>query len=98
MERIGLAASKISKGNFFLYNIVVVGITIMFSLFIFFIAGSSIALALIILGYIMQGIMPTGFSQEWWGIFKLCMVTLTIVVGLFSLFAILKNWKVSKPK
>ena len=88
MERIGLAASKIAKGNFLLYNFLVVGLTMIFSLFIFFIAGSSVALALIVLGYVMNGILPTEFSAEWWNIFKVCMIALTMVVGIFSLCAI----------
>lgn len=98
MERIGLAASRIAKGNFFLYNLSVVGLTMVFSLFIFFIAGSSVALALIVLGYVMNGLLPEGFSDEWWDIFKICMVTLTVVVGCFSLYAILKNVKFMKVK
>jgi len=98
MERIGLAASKIAKGNFFLYNFFVVVLTIIFSLFIFFIAASSITLALVILGYLMGGIMQTEFTKRWWDIFGICMMTLTVVVSVFSVCAILKNIKIQKPK
>ena len=38
MERIGIAASKIAQGNLFLYNICVIVISFLFSLFIFFIS------------------------------------------------------------
>lgn len=98
MERIGLAASKMAQGNFLLYNLFVILISILFSLFLFVIAGSSIVLALLILAYVVNGVMPTEFEKNWSGVFRLCMVTLTIVVSLFNLAAILKNLRLKKSK
>ena len=98
MERIGLAASKMAKGNLLLYNFFIIVLTIIFSLFIFFIAGSSITLALVILAYFVNGIMPTEFNKQWWDIFRICMVTLTMVVSIFSLCAILKNIRIYQSK
>jgi len=93
MERIGITASKIAKGNLFVYNFYVVLISFLFSLFIFFIAGSSIALALIIIGYVINGVLPAGLEEGWGAIIKVCMVALTVVIGLFALFAIFRNVK-----
>ena len=52
MKRIGIAASTISKGNLFLYNFYVVLIAMLFSLFIFIIAGSIVIFALAIIKYV----------------------------------------------
>jgi len=45
MKRIGIAASKISKGNLALYNFCVVLISVLFSLSIFVVAGSTVIFA-----------------------------------------------------
>jgi len=96
MERIGIAASKIAQGNVFLYNIFVIIISSLFSLFIFFISGCSILFALLIIGYILNGMMPIELKGQWGGIVRLCMVTLTVVVSLFNLLAISRNIKIKK--
>jgi hypothetical protein len=95
MERIGIAASKMAKGNLLLYNSYVVLITILFSLLLYFIAGSSIVLSLIVIGSIVSGISPA-LGEQWLGVTKVCMIALTVVVGIISLFAILRNIKISK--
>ena len=91
MERIGIAASKIAQGNLWLYNLSVVLIAFLFSIFIFFIAGSSIVLALIIIGHVVNGILPNDLWADWRGIIRVCMISLTIIVSIFTLFAVLKN-------
>lgn len=83
MKRIGITASKISKGNVPLYNLYVVLISCLFSLFIFIAAGATIALALMLIGYVGTEIVMA------------CMAVLTIVVALFNIFAILVNVRVS---
>jgi len=98
MERIGIAASKIAKGNFFLYNLFVVIISFLFSLFVFVVAGSSILLALIIMAFLVSGIMPLEFENNWATIIRICMMTLTTLVGFFTLFAVLKNVRIRRTK
>ena len=98
MERIGLAASKMAKGNFLLYNAWVIIISFIVSLFIFFIAGSSIFLALMILAYLVSGTMPAEFEKNWESVLRICLLALTVVMTLFNLFAILKNIRLKKPK
>ena len=96
MERIGIAASKMAKGNLFLYNIWVVIISFLFSFFIFSIGGSAIAIALILIAYSTQKVMPVNFEKEWISIGLLCMISLVAVIGGFCLIAISRNIKFHK--
>ena len=98
MERIGIAASKIAQGNLWLYNLAVVLIAFLFSFFIFIIAGASIVLALIIIGGVVNGILPNDLWSDWRGIIRICMISLTIIVSVFTLFAILKNIRLKLRK
>lgn len=98
MKRIGIAASKIAKGSLFFYNLYVILIAILVSLFLYFIAGSSIVLGLIVVGYIVKGVLPGQMEQDWLAIVRVCMVSLTVVVSAVSIFAILVNIKFSKEK
>ena len=96
MKRIGIVSSKISKGNRALYNLLVVLISILFSVFIFVIAGSTVIFALAIIKYVGTEIMGMEFEKSWKSIFSVCMVSLTVVVTVFNLFAILINFKPPK--
>ena len=98
MKRIGIAASKISKGNLTLYNVYVVLISALFSLFIFIVAGSTIIFAIAIIKYVGNEIMGVEFERSWQSILAVCMVSLTIVITLFNLFAISKNLKLPRMK
>ena len=98
MERIGIAASKMAKGNLWLYNSYVILISFLFSLFIFSLVGSSIALALIVIGYLVNGLVPNDIQQDWWKVIRLCMVCLTVIVCVLNLFAILRNIKLTLPR
>ena len=98
MERIGIAASKIAKGNLFLYNLFVVMISFLFSLLIFLLAGSSLFISLLIINSINEGEMPQNLEKMWTSVMLVCMISLTIVVSIFNLFAILKNIKLTKNR
>lgn len=98
MERIGIAASKMAKGNLLLYNFWVLVISFVFSLFIYLLAGSSIVLSLIIIGYIVKGVLPLENNGDWLGIMRICLVSLTVVVSLLNLCAVLKNIKLRKVR
>jgi len=91
MERIGITASKMAQGRLWLYNLYVVLISFLFSLLIFFVAGSSIVLALIIIGYILNGVVGADMGKDWFRIIRICMIFLTIVVGALNVFAIARN-------
>jgi len=96
MKRIGIVSSRISKGNRVLYNLSVVLISALFSLFIFIIAGSTVIFALAIIKYVGIEIMGLEFENSWRSILSVCMVSLTMVVAVFNLFAILINFKPPK--
>ncbi|MBN1870199.1 MAG: hypothetical protein JW847_06480 [Candidatus Omnitrophica bacterium] len=98
MKRIGIAASKISKGNLALYNIYVVLISALFCLFIFIVAGSTIVFALAIIMYVGNEIMDTGLDRNWQSIMTVCMVSLTVVITLFCLFSIVINLRFPRLK
>ena len=96
MERIGLTASKIAKGNLLIYNICVVFLSLVFSFLLLIMAGSAILLGLVVLGYLMNGILSPGFSQDWLAIVRFCMVALSGVIGVICVIAILRNIKIKR--
>jgi len=96
MKRIGIAASKMAKGNLVLYNAYVVLISFLFSLFIFIVAGVSVVFALIIISYVASEAASFDFDGEGFSISTICMISLTIVIFLLNLFALLTNIKFSK--
>ncbi len=96
MERIGIAASKMAKGNLLFYNGYVVLISFLFAVFIFFIGGSAIAIALILIAFSARGALPVNFEKEWISIGLVCMISLAAMVGLFCLIAISRNIKFHK--
>ncbi|OGX05956.1 MAG: hypothetical protein A2Z88_02675 [Omnitrophica WOR_2 bacterium GWA2_47_8] len=98
MERIGIAASKFAKGNIWLYNLGVIMIAFLSSLFIFFVAGASIILSLLLLGYIIDQVTPVGFEKQWGVILRISMIALSVVIGIFNLMALVKNLKIKLPK
>jgi len=98
MKRIGITASKISKGNLVLYNFYVVLISVLFSLFIFIIAGSTVVFSLAIVKYVGNEIMGVEFEKSWRSILSVCMISLTIVTALFNLCAISMNMKFPSMK
>jgi len=65
-------------------------------MFIFVIAGSTVIFALAIIKYIGVEIMGMEFEKSWKSILSICMVSLTVVVTVFNVFAILINFKLPK--
>jgi hypothetical protein len=98
MKRIGIAASKISKGNVALYNFYVVLISFLFSLFIFIVAGSTVVFSLIIINYVGGELKAFEFEKGLRFILTICMGTLTAVITIFNLVAISTNMKIRKAK
>ena len=96
MQRIGIAASKIAKGNFFLYNFFVILITFLFSLLILFIAGSSIVVALIIMAYVTSAGALPDLQKGRMPIVFVCLRVLATVIALLALSAIIVNVKFKK--
>jgi hypothetical protein len=93
MKRIGVAASKMARGDVFRYNLWVVIISCLFSLFIFIIVGSTIIFSLVVIAYVGNGITPLELQKGWGHLAALCMVTLTVLITVLNLLAILINIK-----
>ena len=98
MERIGIAASKMAKGNIPLYNFYVVLISFLFSLFIFILAGCTVVFSLIVISYLTNEIASFQVVKDWSTILALCMISLSVITVLFMLIAISKNIKFPKSK
>ncbi|MFT5169438.1 MAG: hypothetical protein ACI9F2_000543 [Lysobacterales bacterium] len=98
MKRIGVAASKIAKDNYWLYHIYVVIISSIVSLFIFLVTGVVVAFALVILAYISSELMEFDFQQRQMSILLSCMVSLTIVIVIFNILAISRNIRLPNDK
>lgn len=96
MERIGIAASKMAKDNLVLYNLYVLLLAFLIAFILFLIAGGAIFLAMVAIGVATQGTVPVGFQNERLLLFKLCMMTLTVVVSGIMVAAIVKNVKFRK--
>ena len=100
MKRIGFIASKMAQGNIVLYNVYVILLSILFSTFIFLIAGSTVVFALTLLSYLGSEIMIMGSEKQWSSIMSICMAALTVVVSIVNLIAIGVNvkFKLSKKR
>lgn len=94
MDRIGIAASKIAKGNIVLYNACVFFLIFLFALFIFIVGGAAIMIALMVVGYVVNGFLPHDFLKEWSPVVLISMSSLAAVVGVFSVIALIKNFKI----
>ena len=98
MQRIGIAASKMSKGSLLKYNLYVILIACLFSLFIFLICGFSILLIVFLISLVLHALRPGDFHAGWVHMFKICLAILILVVGVFNLVAIFKNIQMIKNK
>lgn len=98
MLRIGIAASKMSKGGLLSYNLYVVLIACLFSLFVFLVCGFSILLFVFLVSLILHALKPADFHAGWVPMYKFCLIVLAFVVGIFNMVAIFKNIQFTKNK
>jgi hypothetical protein len=98
MLRIGIAASKMSKGNLLSYNLYVILIACLFSLLFFLICGFSVILIVFLISLILHALRPAEFHTGWVHVFKICLIVLAWVVGVLNVVAILKNIQFTKNK
>jgi hypothetical protein len=96
MLRIGLAASKISKGNLWLYHLAVVFIALLFAVFAFLVCGFAIGVSIFIISLIFQRFAPELSSEAWFDVLRTCLTIEGALIGLLTLIAICKNIKL-KP-
>src|SRR5690242_10743381 len=91
MRRIGIAASKMSKGGLVGYNLWVILIASLVSLFIFFICGFAILLILFLVSLFLHAFRPSEPHAGLLQIFKICLGVLALILGFFNGLAIFKN-------
>ncbi|MBF0570748.1 MAG: hypothetical protein HQL12_02630 [Candidatus Omnitrophica bacterium] len=98
MLRIGIAASKMSKRGLLSYNFYVILIACMVSFFIFLICGFAILPIIFLISLILHALKFTDNHAGWVHMFKICLIVLSLVVGIFNIIAILKNVQFAKNK
>jgi len=96
MLRIGIAASKMSKGSLLTYNLFVVLISCLFSLIIFLVCGFSILVIVFLTSLVLHAVKPADFHAGWVHMFKICLAVLAVVVGVLNVVAISKNIQFTK--
>ncbi len=94
MKRIGIAASRISKGNVVHYNLCVVGISLLVSLFLFLIAGLAVLLAIGLVAFFGHETMTEELRNNWTTIMSLCARALGLAVVVFNIVALAINIKI----
>jgi hypothetical protein len=98
MLRIGIAASKMSRGSLLRYNLYVILLACLFSLFVFFICEFFILLIAFLVFLILHALKIADFHAGWVHMFKICLIVLALVVGVLNIVAILKNIQFTKNK
>ena len=98
MLRIGIAASKMSKGSLLSYNLYVILVACLFSFFIFLICGFSILLIIFLVSLILHAFKAVDFHMGWAHVFRICLAILALVVGFFNVVAVLRNIQFTKNK
>ncbi|MGE0267956.1 MAG: hypothetical protein AB7S78_05835 [Candidatus Omnitrophota bacterium] len=98
MKRIGIAASRISKGSLRFYNLYVVLISFLFSLLLFVVAGLSVFLAIGIVSFFGHETMTEELRNNWATIMSLCAKALGLAVIIFNFIALAINLKWTRNK
>lgn len=98
MKRIGIAASRISKGSLRFYNLYVVLISFLFSLLLFVVAGLSVFLAIGIVSFFGHETMTEELRNNWATIMSLCAKALGLAVVIFNIIALAINLKWTRNK
>ena len=98
MDRIGIAASKMAQGNLLAYNLLVIFISCLFSLFIFLVCGFSVLAVLFLVSLVLRVFMPSDFQTMWLYVAKICLIALAAIVGILNTVAIIRNIRLTKTK
>ncbi|MBF0479512.1 MAG: hypothetical protein HQL26_08515 [Candidatus Omnitrophica bacterium] len=98
MKRIGIAASKIARGRLLIYNLYVLLISFLFSLFVFVIAGATLLVTLVLIWYLGKELNFFPSGKEWRMVFAMCMGFLTAAVAIFNVIAVLVNFKIKRKR
>jgi hypothetical protein len=96
MKRIGITASRIAKGNLWLYNVYVLILSFLLCLLVFFLSGFTLIVGLALISFITRGFMVVEMGTGFSALLITCMIALTVVVGVMYLFAVMRNFKIRK--
>lgn len=96
MERVGIMASKIARGNLTLYNFYVLLGSFFLSLLLFLLSGLVIFLGLWILRLCIGPFIASMSAGQWNSIFCYSLVVLTVLIAGIFLSAVIKNIKLRK--
>lgn len=96
MERIGIAASHIAKGNLIFYNLFVVLIAFLFSLLVFVISGLIIIFGLILISFLTATPSILDLKQGVFSPIAVCFILLGLIISAFNLYAIGINIKIKR--
>jgi len=96
MQRIGIAASKMAKGNIWLYHLALLAVTLLFALFAFLVCSFVVAVAIFLVSLILQFFLPAVDQKAWLGVLRTCLLLLAGVIGIIALVAIIQNIKLKK--
>lgn len=99
MQRIGITASHMSKGNVWMYNFFVILISSLVALFIFVVIGSTILFSLLIVAYLAREVGLSDMDRPaWLSVMKTCMLVLTFIVVIWDMIAIGRNIRLKRPR
>jgi hypothetical protein len=87
-----------AKGNLLTYNFFVVLISCLFSLIIFLVGGCSILVIVFLVSLGLHAVRQAGFHTGWVHMFKICLIVLAAVTGIFNIVAIVRNMQFTKNK
>ncbi len=97
MERIGIAASRMAKGNLLKYNLFVVAISTLFALLLFLVSGFVVLLALLLISIAMRWFLPQE-TAVWTHIAGVAVSAVAIIIGILNVLAVVKNIKIGKNR
>lgn len=93
MQRIGITASKIAKGNRYIYHAAVILIACLFAVFAFLVCGFAVATAVFTVALIVQLAVPSMSQQVWLDALRTCLMLLGVLIGIAALVAVIQNIK-----
>ncbi len=96
MERVGIAASKIAKGNLFLYNFFVIVLIFLFTFLLFLLSGSFVVITLIVISYLVNAGSIPDLKGGWMPIMVACLKVIFCLVTVLALWALAINIKLRK--
>lgn len=94
MKRIGIAASRIAKGNLWVYHLSVLFLSSLFSFLVFVLSAFSLLVGFGLLSFISKAFVIFEAGRGFSPAFLVAMAALAVVVGIMNLVAIIMNIRI----